>query len=176
MLDRQLVLADTHRRHAGIDHQVVADVVEHRGTRQRRPVLLCAEGPLQRLPGRQASGRAIDRPHSKTLPARCRPATAEGLDGLLIEVDEHLLRQALARFGEGRARRDSKGHDHTEHGREEALQLQLGAAFAQVEHQRHETVEGPRALTREGLRVQAEARDHVAPGQSLPYALINRFE
>jgi hypothetical protein len=37
MLERQRVLTDAHRRDAGIDHQVVADVVEHRGPRQRSP-------------------------------------------------------------------------------------------------------------------------------------------
>jgi hypothetical protein len=95
---------------------------------------------------------------------------------LAVEVNEQLLREVLAGFGERRPRRHGKAHDHAEQGREEAPELQLGAAFAQVEHQCHQTVEGQLALTGESLRVQGEPRDHLGACQSLPYICINRFK
>ena len=60
MFNGQLMFANAGRSHLGIDHQVVADVVEDRAARQRRPARLLAEGPRQRLPRRQAKGCPVD--------------------------------------------------------------------------------------------------------------------
>lgn len=176
MLERQLVLTHAHRRHAGIDHQVVANVVEHRDACQRRPALLRPEGALQRCPRRQAKGRAVHRPQPKPLPPRRRPAGAEGLDRLAIEGHEQLLREVLAGFAEGRPGRRGQGQGHTQQGCEEALQFQLGTALTQIEHERDQALEGKLALPGERLRMQAETRDHLGACQSLSYTRINRFK
>ncbi len=159
MRDGQLMLAHAGCGQLGIDHQVVRDVVEDRGARQRRPARLLPEGTRQRLPARQTKARPVNGQQAKSLPQRCGPTGAKPLDCQLIQVAEHLLREPLAGLAEGRSARNRCRHRLLLHRRKETGQFLLGTALAQIEHERHQPVKREIALPRECADPQTETRD-----------------